>query len=236
MVSNVVVEEFIEKRSKKGELTTSHDIARKFGISPQRASVHLKKLEKRKRIVKVETGEKGLKFFKHISYAPKEAIQQLREKYCRDPTLEEIALEMCRDPQDPVFRESVYEIAKEIDWKQPTEEDIQDGQKLAWIKLTTAALVKLKNEGKAKEFFEKYPGILPEEKEKIRKALEYVQKFPELLPKIEITPNLEEKYVWSKEAEKVIGRDYDSFGKKYGVTHFDWDVKNDKIVRKPKFL
>jgi len=228
MASNIEVEEFIEEMSKKGKPVSSRDIAEKFHINRARAANHLKRLKGRNRIVEVGRGEKGLRLYKHVKYEPRCIIKLLQEMFQRNPTLQEIAYKIGKPPEQA--KNDVYSIAEEIGWCEPTEEEIEEGRLKVYILLSTAALLELRNKANktVKEFFNKYPGVLPPKNSKIiEKAKEYAKKFNNLVPKVIITQKLEEKYIWNKEALQLIG-EVDEMGKK-PVFWFDWDANTDKI-------
>jgi hypothetical protein len=222
MVSNVEVEKYIEERSKKGKETCSKDVSKNFGISLPRANVHLSKLVKRHKIVETHRGQGGLRFFMHVKYAPKPVIQFLKEKLCRNPTIEEIAYKMGQDLQDSEFRKRVYEVAEEIKWKEPSKEEIEEGQELAYLRLVIATLDRHRKDPKLQKYFQTYPGVLVKDKKKLEISRKYARKFKELLPKIEISGK-ELKFIWPKEAKEVIV-EVDDEGKK-PVNHWDWDVE-----------
>ena len=92
------------------------DLKKKFGKAPT-LSKYLKYLEGQKRIV----NEDGWYILIEHSKPEKikKAIINLREKICRNPTIEEIAVELGENPEDDYFLKSLYSIAKNAKWKKP---------------------------------------------------------------------------------------------------------------------
>lgn len=221
MVQIGLVEDFVKEMSKAGEYTNYKHIAEKFGISPQQARRHLHRLSKLGKIREIKRGKRGLIFYVHEKYFPKHVdriIEWLRKKYRRNPTLEEIAIEM----KIPVERakEQVYEVAKEVGWREPTQEEIEEGRKEAYRILITAAYLNLKRSSKGREYLwqiKKHIGKFEElfNEELIERAKEYIRKFREFVPKIEIIEikekgkgrkKLDVRINWPEKAYEVIGK------------------------------
>ncbi|MBI4362855.1 MAG: HTH domain-containing protein [Euryarchaeota archaeon] len=94
-------------------------------------------------------------------------IQRLREKFLRNPTLEETALELGENPEDPGIREAIYRVGAKVDWRPPGTEERQRAEKELQKLLGVAAYVKR--------------GSLKGGSEEIRRAQEYLKKFPDMV-------------------------------------------------------
>lgn len=99
-----------------------------------------------------------------------EAVKTLRRKLMRNPDVEEIVAELCERHGNDGFRRAVCQVAGEMGWRLPTQQELQDASdKLKHI-LALAGLLK---RGITP------PGATPEE---ISRAREYLAEHPEMVP------------------------------------------------------
>jgi hypothetical protein len=131
------------------------------------------------------------------------AIEMLRLKFQRDPSIEEIAYEIAESPEEPRTKNAVYRVGARMKWKQPTDMDIAQGKTRAGRCLMLAAWIELSCEGApylTKTWTE----------EEFPEARRYKQHYSDLLPKIELFTDPERpesvytRVTWPEAAQSIV--------------------------------
>ncbi|MBI4362570.1 MAG: hypothetical protein HY558_05290 [Euryarchaeota archaeon] len=101
-----------------------------------------------------------------------EALDRLKFKLCRNPDVDEVALEVGENPEDRAVRDAIYRVASKLNWRPPTAEDRRRAEKERSLVVELATWMK--------------KGYLEATKDKpqalVQKAKEYLRRFPESLP------------------------------------------------------
>jgi DNA-binding Lrp family transcriptional regulator len=108
-----------------------------------------------------------------IEQSIKEAIENLKLRLLRNPTVGEVILEISANPEDPKLRDAVYQIGTRMGWKPPTKREREIAEKelpeilslAAQLKRGSSRLTKVKSTDKiekAKEYLKRFPNLVPE--------------------------------------------------------------------------
>ncbi len=126
------------------------------------------------------------------------AIETLRMKFLRDPTIEEISISVGEVPE--MVSRVVYGLAQELKWMPPTEEIISlKRRELAYL-LEYIAMKKLKSDVEPRTL-RRDSGM---SKGIIDRAKDYSKRFPGMIPKVVAKPNDEYFIEWGDEAMKIL--------------------------------
>jgi hypothetical protein len=163
-VTSEEIEKFAEKLNKKGKPITTRVIMEHFNISKHAASKHLHYLEEKGVLICVGRGKAGAKEYILKKFLKRNMVfflRYLKEKYCRNLTINEIAYEYGESPTNKLFKNKVYKYAKIAGCTtlNPSKKEIERGQCRAYLNLTIAALLKLRKNKtpKVQKFFEENP-------------------------------------------------------------------------------
>jgi|GEM_PF-6803069 len=159
--TNEEILKFAEELHKKGKPITTRDVMERFGLSKHAASKRLKYLEERGELVSIRRGKAGAKEYFTKNYLKKQMplyLIYLKEKYCRNLTIEEIAYEYEESPRNKLFRSKVHKLLKAAGYTtlKPSKKEIEIGQCKAFLNLAIAAFLKFKknNSPNVKKFFQ----------------------------------------------------------------------------------
>jgi DNA-binding transcriptional ArsR family regulator len=100
------------------------------------------------------------------------AVEDLQIKLQRNPTVEEVILEINENPENPKLRDAAYQIGTKMGWRPPTPEE---------VKIAKGELQKvLSLASRMKKGTKKIEYVRP--KERVKMAKEFLERFPELVP------------------------------------------------------
>jgi len=195
------------------------EIAEKVDLSKRNVRDHLTEILRKGDLIEEKIGNKNVYFptsydqskiedFNQLQNEIENAVDQLRIRYAelRDPTLEEVAEEISRDPEDRTFRKLFYKIKEEKDIFEPQKDVAQrnDGE--------LSAIVRLAIEIDKGSMIEDLPEEEKPDPEMISRAEKYAEENRQLMDKIEykeITEELETPKEFEatlpKELQNILG-------------------------------
>lgn len=195
------------------------EIAEKVDLSKRNVRDHLTEILREGDLIEEKIGNKNVYFppsydqskiedFNQLQNEIENAVDQLRIRYAelRDPTLEEVAEEISRDPEDRTFRKLFYKIKEEKDVTEPGEEVVKR------VNGELSQVVRLAVEVDKGSIMEDLPEEEKPDQDKIAEAEKYAEENRELMDKIEyrkITEDLETPKEFEatlpKELQNVLG-------------------------------
>lgn len=103
-----------------------------------------------------------------------DALVVLRLKMCRNPDVDEMALELGENPEDRSVRDAIYRVASQMNWRPPTADERKRADRERELILQLAAWLR-------KGHLENLKGR-PEPM--VKKAKAYLERFPDAVPKL----------------------------------------------------
>ncbi|MBC5793441.1 MAG: hypothetical protein H8Z69_05410 [Nanohaloarchaea archaeon] len=194
-------------------------IAGKVDISKRNVRDHLKEIVRDGDLIEKKIGQKNFYFppsydqskieeFNQLQNEIENAVDQLRIRYAelRDPTLEEVAEEISRDPEDKTFRKLFHKIKEEKDVTEPREEVVKR------VNGELSQIIRLAIEIDRGNMIEELPEEEKPDPEMISRSEKYAEENRELMDKIdykEITEELETPKEFEatlpKELQNILG-------------------------------
>ncbi|MEM3086798.1 MAG: hypothetical protein QXO51_00490 [Halobacteria archaeon] len=102
------------------------------------------------------------------------ALEVLRLKLCRNPDVDELALELGENPEDKSVRDAIYRVASRMNWRPPAPEERKRGDRERELVLQLAMWLR-------KGHLENLKGR-PEPM--VKKARAYLERFPDAVPNL----------------------------------------------------